>query len=114
MHKVEIEKSMKECLFEAFKNNAIITSDGLSATEFIHVCNHKAYYEDGGCLGYHSEAYELLNSQEWAHSHKWYIIGYLDEGEVKAIKKLREDLRVYESNRFERKLNEILGNNLGA
>lgn len=86
MNKVSIEKSMKECLLEAFKNNAIITSDGLSNNEFIHVCNHKAYYEDGGCLGTFSETNELLNSQDWTHNHRWYVIGYLTEDEIKAIK----------------------------
>lgn len=109
MNKVHIEKSMKECLLEAFKNNAIISSDGLGSAEFIHVYQHKAYYEDGGCLGNFDDALELLNSQEWTHTHKWFIIGYLTEDEIRAISDMRSNPRVYDSFWFEHKLNEIIG-----
>ena len=109
MNKVCIEKSMKECLFDAFKNNAIITSDGLGTTEYIHVCNHKAYYEDGGCLGTFSETNEFLNTQDWTHNHKWFVIGYLTEEEVKTIETIRKNPRIYEScYRYEKELNNIL------
>ena len=112
MNKVKIEKSMHDCLLEAFKNNAVITSDGLGSAEFIHVCNHKAYYEDGGCLGSFCEAHELLDSQDWTHNHKWYVIGYLTEEEINAIKDMRKHTRVWESAWFEKELNRILGTKL--
>ncbi len=105
---MNIEKSMKECLLEAFQNNAIITSDGLEETEFIHVCEHKAYYEDGCCLGTFSEAYALLNSQNWTHRYKWYIIRYLTEDEIIAIKKLKNKLKPYEIHSYNKELNKIL------
>lgn len=108
MKKVRIEKPMTECLLEAFKHNAIITSDGLGSAEFIHTCKGKAYYEDGGCLGYFSEANALLDSQEWTHNYKWYIIGYLDKQEIQAIKDMRNNPRVYESFWYEKELNKIL------
>lgn len=108
MKQVRIEKPMTECLLEAFKNNAIITSDGLSEGEFIHVCGGKAYYEDGGYLGYFSETNEILSLQDWTHNHKWYIIGYLDEQEVRAIKEMRKNPMVYREFCYEEKLKEIL------
>lgn len=108
MKKVRIEKPMTECLEQAFKHNAIITSDGLGSAEFIHTCKGKAYYEDGGCLGYFSETNALLNSQEWTHNYKWYIIGYLDKQEIQAIKDMRNNPRVYESFWYEKELNKIL------
>lgn len=108
MRQVRIEKTLYECLFEAFKNNAIITSDGLASNEFIHTCNGKAYYEDGGCLGSLSEANELLSSQGWANEHKWYIIGYLEEKEIQAIKDMRNKPKVYDSFSYEEEINKII------
>ena len=109
MNKVNIEKSMRDCLLEAFKNNAIITSDGLSDGEFIHVCNHRAYYEDGGYLGTFSETLDLLKSQEWTHTHKWFIIGYLTSDEVNAIRDIINDPNIYDSSRYQKELNKVLG-----
>lgn len=106
MNTVILKNSMKECLLQAFKNNAIITSDGLSKDEFIHVCEHKAYYEDGGCLGSFSEANEFLQSQDWTHRYDWYIIGYLTEEEVEAIRVMRKKPRIYEN--YKEELNKIL------
>ena len=37
MNRIRLQKSMKECLQEAFKKNAVISSDGLSDNEFILV-----------------------------------------------------------------------------
>lgn len=87
MKKVRIEKPIKECLREAFKNKAVITSDALEPTEFIYVRGRRAYYEDGGCLGSFCEAHEYLSSQRWANN-KWFIIGYMSEDEIQAIKEL--------------------------
>lgn len=108
MKQVMIEKTMKECLLEAFKNNAVITSDGLSQDEFIYVCGHEAYYEDGACLGYFLKVCEFLNSQDWTHSHKWYIIGYMTENEMKGIKELRKNLRLRDGT-YKQELIRILG-----
>ena len=99
---------MKECLFEAFKNNAVITSNGLSSSEFIHVCEHKAYYEDGGCLGSFSETIELLNSQEWTRKYKWFIIGYMSDNEICAIKHLRKTYKYCYNTIYEKELKNIL------
>lgn len=88
MKKVYIKKSLKECLTEAFENNAIITSDGLSSDEFIFVRNAKAYYEDGGCLGPFSETCGFLSSSGWAVRHEWFIIGYMTPEEKSAIDNL--------------------------
>lgn len=88
MKKVYIKKSLEECLTEAFKNNAIITSDGLSSDEFIFVRNAKAYYEDGGCLGSYSETCEFLSRSSWASRCDWFVIGYITLEEKAAIDKL--------------------------
>lgn len=87
--KIRIEKPMHDCLYEAFKNNAVITSDGLNSDEFIYVYKHRAYYEDGCCLGTFSETNELLNSQNWTHNHKWYIIGYLTHESIKELERIK-------------------------
>ena len=108
MTRVMIEKTIEECLLEAFKNNAVITSDGLAQDEFIHVYNGEAYYEDGCCLGYFQKANSFLHSQDWTHNHKWYIIGYLTEEEVKIIKELRRNLRLRDGT-YKQELFRILG-----
>lgn len=92
MEKVCIKKSLKECLTEAFKNNAIITSDGLFSDEFIFVRNAKAYYEDGGCLGSFSETCDFLSRSGWAVRHEWFIIGYMTPEEKSAIDNLSESV----------------------
>lgn len=108
MKRVMIEKTMEECLLEAFKNNAVITSDGLAQDEFIHVYNGEAYYEDGCWLGYFQKANSFLHSQDWVHSHKWYIIGYMTEEEIKAIKELRKNLKLRDDT-YKQELIKFLG-----
>lgn len=101
------KKSMKECLIEAFKNNAIISSDGLDGDEFILVINGKAYYEDGGCLGSFLEAIEIL--KPWGYNYQWFVIRYLTNDEVKNIKLMKNKLIINSQYlRFKEELNDLL------
>ena len=84
------QMSMKDCIFAAFHDKAVITSDGLAPDEFIYVFRHKAYYEDGCCLGSYSKTLELLNSQEWTHNYNWWIFAYLEDDDEKDIEELHK------------------------
>lgn len=97
MNRIRLQKSMKECLQEAFKKNAVISSDGLSDNEFILVINGKAYFEDGCCLGSYSRTFEVLASQEWTKRYPWYVIGYMNEEEVTFLRESMKKPRCYES-----------------
>lgn len=108
MNKHYIEKPMRECLLEAFKNGAIITSDGLEPDEYIHVSGHKAYYEDGGCLGSFSATNELLESQIWTNNHKWYIVSYMTEEEKKAVKEIHASKEIILKGSMKEELKKIL------
>lgn len=109
MDRVYKKMNMEECLREAFNKNAIISSDGLSADQFIYVSNDIAYYEDNGRLGRFGEAYNLLDSMEWTHGHEWYVLGYMTDDDVRAIKEMRTRPRAYDSDWVIQQLGEILG-----
>ena len=109
MKKVRIEKPMKDCLREAFKNKAVITSEILEPSEFIYVSQCNAYYEDGGCLGSFCEANEYLSAQSWANNYKWYIIGYMSEDEIQTIKELRKQNRTWDGDWLEKEVKAVLG-----
>lgn len=102
-----IEKPMYECLLEAFKDKALITSDGLAEDEFIYSYGGKAYYEDGACLGSFSETRELLSSQQWTRTHDWYVIGHLTEEDILKIKEMKRIIN-YDSVKFKNELIKLL------
>lgn len=108
MEKVYKKMTMRECLTEAFTKNAIVSSDGLSADQFIYVSSDVAYYEDNGRLGFISKAYHFLDSMEWTHRHEWYVIGYMTDDEVRAIKEMRTSPRRYDIDWVIQQLGEIL------
>lgn len=108
MNKVKEEKELKDCITEAFERNAIITSDGLSADEFIFVSNLKAFYEDGACLGGYHETLEFLNSMEWVHRYDWYVIGYLDNSEITRINELRKRMGYHCGQDFKEEILKII------
>lgn len=108
MNKVYTERLLPECVKQMFENSAVITSDGLNHSEFIYVCDGEAFYEDGCCLGTFSETLNLLQSQDWANLHKWYVIGYLTDVEEVIIRRLLKQLRAKGSLWYERRLNKLL------
>ena len=109
MKKIHKEMPMKECLRLMFRsNNIIISSDGLASNEFIFVYGCKAYYEDGGCLGSFTKTMDILDSQEWTHTHKWYIAGILNNDEVEAINDMMRRHLYYNTLCIEDKLKTIL------
>ena len=68
------EISLIEGLFLVEAEHIKLKSDGLEPNEYIEYVKGKGIcYEDGAFLGEDAyEAFSLLNSLAWTHSHKFY------------------------------------------
>ena len=69
-----MEISLKEGLYLVESQHIKLKSDGLESNEYIEYVEGKGIcYEDGAFLGEDFyEAFSLLDSLEWTHSHKFY------------------------------------------